>query len=335
MRKLFFVIPEFRGIITGGTLYDLQLGIALKENFIYQNNILINQQDSDIKISLKLKKIPTGSIICIDGLILSKLKNIINDLSTKFKVIILIHHPESMEESSSPFNKINNYLKERKVLNSNITIVAVSHYIKKELRKYLNKYTNIAVAHPGIDECFFNNTKISNKYNIISIGNIIPRKGYHNLIEAVHKVDLDWTLNIIGNFNINKSYYFKLKQKIIDLNLEKRVHFHGTVNKFEMLSLMEKSKVFVLPTLYEGFGMSLLEASIFGLKVITTDIPVLREALKGQQAIFVERNDNAWLSKSIKEGLISEKKHHQIYNKDIYTWKMTKNNFLRVYNEQK
>ena len=55
MRKLFFVIPEFRGIITGGTLYDLQLGIALKENFIYQNNILINQHDSDIKISLKLK----------------------------------------------------------------------------------------------------------------------------------------------------------------------------------------------------------------------------------------------------------------------------------------
>ena len=58
MKKIFFIIPYFEKSITGVTSYDINLGKSLKENFIYQKNIFIDPNATNIRIALLFNKIP-------------------------------------------------------------------------------------------------------------------------------------------------------------------------------------------------------------------------------------------------------------------------------------
>ena len=88
--------------------------------------------------------------------------------------------------------------------------------------------------------------------------------------------------------------------------------------------------IFVLPTRYEGFGISLLEAAVSGLKVITTNIPVLRESLKDQNVIFFEMDNVNDLSEKIQASLQESNSINKIQSKQLYGWKSTKTKFLLI-----
>ena len=77
-----------------------------------------------------------------------------------------------------------------------------------------------------------------------------------------------------------------------------------------------------MPSFYEGFGISLVEASALGLNVITSDLPVLREVLKGGQVCFVPANDVEKLSNAIESCLIEQPKINDSYLK-YYNWQNT------------
>ena len=333
MKKIFFIIPFFKKSITGGTSYDINLGKSLKENFIYQKNIFIDPNATNIRIALLFNKIPRGATVCVDGLLLPKIKNIISTLTQKFKIIILMHHPSSLENSSTPFANLTKYYSERIVLNSELIIVTVSHYIKNQLSKFLNKPIKIYVAEPGIDDRFFIKRENYLSSHVLTIGNVIPRKGYHILIDALQKIDCPWILNIIGDCNMNPKYFNFLKEKILKYQLQKKINFVGTLEKDEMIEYIKKSMIFVLPTRYEGFGISLLEAAVSGLRVITTNIPVLRESLKDQNVIFFEIDNVNDLSEKIQTSLQKSNSVDKIQSKQLYGWKSTKTKFLRVLNE--
>ena len=69
----------------------------------------------------------------------------------------------------------------------------------KIIRNISNVHQDISIAYPGIEKSYCNLVSTLNNNKMISIGNIIPRKGYHNLIEALRNIDGDWELNIVGN----------------------------------------------------------------------------------------------------------------------------------------
>ena len=79
---------------------------------------------------------------------------------------------------------------------------------------------------------------------MISIGNIIPRKGYHNLIEALRNIDGDWELNIVGNEKMNVKYYMMIKSKIERYKLGSKIKFTGQTDdsKIKELILSEKKR---------------------------------------------------------------------------------------------
>ena len=102
-----------------------------------------------------------------------------------------------------------------------------------------------------------------------------------------------------------------------------------------MLEYMRNSKIFVLPTLFEGYGMSLLEAAIMGIKVITTDLPVLRESLKGKNVQFIDHCKINNFSKAIEESLKQKPLSNKTIDKNIYSWKQTGKKFLEAINAKK
>jgi len=337
MKNFFFIIPNFNQRLTGGNIYDFNLIKELRSKHIPIKKIFVNikNRQSNLKIFSQLSNLPVGSTLCIDGLLAPHLKNNISVFCEKYKIILLIHHPTTQENSTHPLMNLKDYFLERKIFNKKLKIITVSNYIKKELRKYLNKFKEIYVAEPGIEEVFFSDYIKKDTNNILSIGNVIPRKGYHILIEALSKVPGDWHLHIIGDYTINEKYYKELTSKVKKFDLNKKIKFLGVVSREIMIEHMRNSKVFVLPTLFEGYGMSLLEAAIMGMKIITTDLPVLRESLKGKNVQFINhfRPDN--FSMAIVKSLNEKHSPNKKIDKQIYSWKQTGKKFLEAINAKK
>ena len=112
--------------------------------------------------------------------------------------------------------------------------------------------------------------------------------------------------------------------------LEDKITFLGSVETKTMLDYLQKSKLFILATHYEGFGMALLESSISGVKVITTDLPVLREVLKSRDVDFVEENNVKLLAETIEHNFNSHVSKSAPSSIGKYGWKRAARNFKMV-----
>ena len=144
------------------------------------------------------------------------------------------------------------------------------------------------------------------------------------------KLKFDWHLNIIGDYDIDKDYYQRLDLLIKDYRLEDKITFLGSVETKTMLDYLQKSKLFILATHYEGFGMALLESSISGVKVITTDLPVLREVLKSRDVDFVEENNIKSLAETIEHNFNRHVSKSASSSIEKYGWKRAARNFKMV-----
>ena len=106
---------------------------------------------------------------------------------------------------------------------------------------------------------------------IIYAGRLISHKNVNLLIEALMMVKREvpeLRTIIIGE----GPEYSKLKNLAIDLGLEKNIRFTGFLENYdEVVSLMKSSKVFVMPSTREGFGIAALEANACGLPLVTVN----------------------------------------------------------------
>lgn len=314
MREVYFIIPEFDNSITGGTLYDKNILLHLKKNRVLIKEVRVPYNISTISLHKKINIIPKRSDILLDGYLANKIKiKITNRLN------ILIHHPCSMEVSNNQMSNINLYLSERKAFNDAESLITVSKTMRKVLSKYLDTYKDICVAYPGIDRRFYNQQIDKESKNILSVGNVIPRKGYHILFEVLERVSEDWTLTIIGNYDMDRNYYEYLKKLIIKNKMKDRIKFLGSVKPAQMIAEIKKSKFFISLTEYEGFGMSIAECAAAGLEIITTDLPVLREVLSNYSIDFVDLKNLDNISKKINEKLSRDSVDVKSQN-TLYTW---------------
>ncbi len=314
MRKVYFIIPDFDCSITGGTLYDKNILLHLKKNHVLIKEVKVHYNINTISLHKKISSIPKGSVIILDGYLANKIKTKIAN-----RLNILIHHPCSLETSNNKMSDVNLYLSERKVFNDAESLITVSKTMRKVILKYLNTYKKVCVAYPGIDKIFCKQQINTDSKNILSVGNVIPRKGYHILIEALDRVTEEWTLSIIGNYEMDKNYYDYLNKLIIKNKMQDRVNFLGSLKSSQIIAEIKKSKFFISLTEYEGFGMSIAECAVAGLEIIVTDLPVLREVLGNYPVDFVDLKDLDDISKKI-----NEKLSHNLVNAKsknmLYTW---------------
>ncbi len=110
---------------------------------------------------------------------------------------------------------------------------------------------------------------------LISVGGLVERKGFHRMIEllpAILQKYQNLKYLIVGGPNPEGDWSERLRQQVIDLNLESVVRFLGTVPSIELKVPLSASDVFVLPTSNEGWANVFLEAMACGLPVVTTDV---------------------------------------------------------------
>lgn len=176
-------------------------------------------------------------------------------------------------------------------------IIAVSEFTRDELVRYYKnisrKITVIYNASSMNKSAAVTWDEIGKKYKlpvkyIFSLGTMQPRKNIPFLISAflefAKKVpDIDLVLS--GE----RSYHFDaVIDKILDCQpeLAKRIHFTGYINSTDLPEIYKNAQCFVSPSLYEGFGIPIVEAFNTETPVVCSDIPAYREVAKNAAKFF-------------------------------------------------
>lgn len=118
-------------------------------------------------------------------------------------------------------------------------------------------------------------------------GDNAVRKGMPDLIEAaprIHQRHPDVRFVIAGE---KGSYYPVLQQKVRELGAESYVEFPGAISVEQKIELMQRCKVYLQPTRFEGFGLAILEAMSCGAPVVTSPGGAVPEVV-GDAAVLVD-----------------------------------------------
>ena len=183
-------------------------------------------------------------------------------------------------------------------------IIAVSEDLKNDVQKFLDvSNEKISVIYSGLDERFFEQSqedsgKVLGKYDIskkyiLFLGTLEPSKNIVRLLKAFslfkqkqkqkNSGRFDYQLVLAGKRGWLAQEYHQI---IKDLGLVKDVVFTGYIIGDELVPLFRKSEFFVMPSLYEGFGMTVLEAFATETPAIVSRTASLPE-LAGDAAYFV------------------------------------------------
>ncbi|MBI2196519.1 glycosyltransferase family 4 protein [Candidatus Daviesbacteria bacterium] len=212
-------------------------------------------------------------------------------------------------------------------------IVTISEFSKGDIVKQygLNK-DKITVAYPGYDndkfkvqsaklevEVIKKRYKIGDNY-IIYIGTIQPRKNLIRLMEAFARVVQDVNgleLVVVGKTKGEGKQgwmYKDILQTPTDLGIEDKVKFLGFVPTEDLSSLLSGAVAFIQPSLWEGFGIPVVEAMACGVPVIVSNVSSLPEVV-GKAGLLVDPYSVDQIEQAIRT-IVSDKKLQQKYSKE-------------------
>ncbi len=146
--------------------------------------------------------------------------------------------------------------------------ICVSEGLKNAIEEKIGVFDNMMVVSNMINPCFQFYPSSNDHFVFLSIGSLIPRKGFGPLIKAFANVfkGTDVELKIAGEGMLKES----LKKLIIALGVEKQVIMLGQLSREETLNQYRKCNCFVLASKAETFGLVYREALAVGRPIIST-----------------------------------------------------------------
>jgi len=227
-----------------------------------------NNFNSPLTILLGLRDLPVIKTVHDAGFVLSNVLEIPH--------LVSIHGGDIYDPTKtlSPHNSDVMQKVVSRLLKSADQVVAQSSDIKSRAYDYYSlpnvdietiplPYESVSFDKLGVDELGLD----ENKTYIVSIGRLVKRKGYKYLIESIATLPTEIELLLIGDGPEEE----RLRRLADDLGVLSRIEFLGHVSEKNKFNYLDKSSVFVMSSLHEGFGIVLQEAMQVGLPIVTTD----------------------------------------------------------------
>ena len=195
--------------------------------------------------------------------------------------LIFVHYPELYK----PIDRKIYLYKFKKAAQMADKVVAISEQTKKDIVKFLKiPEKKIEVIYQGCHQVFKEQAgdalidRLKNKYNlpdrfILNVGTIEERKNIFSVVKAIK--DTDYQLVIVGR---KTPYAQKIEAYIKINNMQSQVHFLEGLPLDELAALYQMADIFVYPSIYEGFGIPIIEALYSKTPVITNKYGVFKEA---------------------------------------------------------
>jgi len=197
-------------------------------------------------------------------------------------------------------------------------VVVISESTKKDVVRFYGKSDrDVIVCYPGFEkESRIMNQEsrieeVKKRYHIqreyiIAIGTLQPRKNYERLIQAfanLKKTGIKEQLVIVGKKGWLYEPIYELVKK---LGMEKDIIFTGYIGDEEQDLLLTNSRFYILASLYEGFGIPILEAQSIGSPCVLSNVSSIPE-VAGDSALFFNPEDTKEIELKMREMLVNEK----------------------------
>lgn len=221
------------------------------------------------------------------------------------------------------------------------TFIAVSEWTKRELDSYMHRYnlkSKIHVIYEACNPAFrqFPKNKDKKEHYFLCMGDFSPRKNISRILKAFSefqkRVKKSYRLKIIVSTHSPVNDFVKHAK---ELGVELYVDIHENVPLRELIELYNDALVFVYPSLYEGFGIPILEAMACGCPVITSNYGAVRE-VAGEAALLVNPEDTQDIFRAMHDILENKKITYALRQAGLerarqFSWEQTARKTLSVY----
>lgn len=292
-----FAIPGNLSAPTGGYAYARQLLELLPQFGVQPHHLQLSSaypkpSEDDITATRRtFGQLHPDTPLIIDGLAYGGMPPLlVNDIVQP--VIALVHHPLAYETGLSTAEKRRYLAFERHALAHAQHVVVTSPMTKRLLiQEYAVADGKITVAEPGTKPALRAQGSGS-PLRLLAVGAVVPRKGYDVLVEALTNLqNEDWHLSIVGATDRDHKCTTELREAIMKSGRRAHITLVGPVDERELQRHYASADIFVMPSLFEGYGMALTEAIAHGLPIVSTTGGAVAETVPDAAALKVAPGD--------------------------------------------
>jgi glycosyltransferase involved in cell wall biosynthesis len=284
LTSVLFVVPGDPEQKTGGYRYVQRVVAGLRDNGVdaviagLRGRFPVPDRMAGASMDSMLKDLPDDSVVVLDGLAMGGLPDVVAKHASRLRIVSLVHH--ALADETGLTQELLDWLfqVERRALSKVAGVITTSGHTAQRLKDYDVPATAIRVVEPGADTIAGTGNETpplrapGRTINLLCVAHLSPRKAQHHLVEALSDLrDFSWHCTLAGSLDRDENYTHKLRGIITNLGLEHRVSLVGELDDTELASAYREADAFVLPSVYEGYGMVIDEAIAAGLPVITTD----------------------------------------------------------------
>lgn len=315
---IYFAIPGDINKLTGGYGYDRRLLAELKQigmniqhlplanSFPQANRAVLADTE------LQLAQLPDNSVVVIDGLAFGVMDDIAQRHAQRLILIALCHHPLALENGLDDERAESLHTQEQRALACARAVIVTSDNTARILQQgFAVPEHKISVAVPGTDKQSFAPCS-GNPPVLLTVATLTQRKAHDVLIDALARIaHLPWQARFVGGDKFDVHWANYLREKVAAHSLRERIHFVGNVA--DLSREYTQADLFVLPSLFEGYGMAFAEALSFGLPIIAARTGAVPDLVPESAGILVPPADVAALANSLEKllGNASQRKQLQ------------------------
>ncbi len=255
-------------------------------NSIRQNLSMLGILDRINGKTIIFEDISSSSDLFIFNLIVRHSRGLLGKKIRIVPIVHLVYAPLAEEGIKRSIKS----LEERIFLNSSDRIIVNSEFTKRSVQSLLRGKKNMVIAYPGLNvssaekggksgkvrQIGKDTSKDPENLHLLFVGYITPRKGVDTLVESFKILVKDYgidnlILDMVGDASRSPDLLAGIERYCQDAGIQDRVKFHGRVSEERLEELYSLADIFVFPSVWEGFGMVLIEAMHNRLPIVTTD----------------------------------------------------------------
>lgn len=311
MRPLVLIVPGRLDTLTGGYGYDRRIVAGLRARgwavTVHELEGAFPMPDASAReqAARVLAAVPDGAILLVDGLALGVLPDEVAPHAARLHLVALVHHPLAEETGIEARVAVQLARTERRALRFARCVVVTSAATAAMMGAYGVTPDRVRVVTPGTDPAPLARGSRDAALQLLCVAGLVPRKGHEVLFRALAAVpSADWRLTCVGSLEREPGTVARLRALVAAEGLESRVSFPGELEGEALAACYDAADLFVLPTLFEGYGMVVAEALARGLPVVATGTGAIPELIGDGAGIVVEPGDAAALSAALSRVIV-------------------------------
>jgi hypothetical protein len=305
---LYFAIPGNIESLTGGYAYARCLLAALHvRNYAVEHVVLPASfpapSTNDLAVTdAILAALPDGACVLVDGLAFGAMDGLAQRHAKRLTLIALCHHPLALETGLASAEAQALHDSEQAALAAATAVVVTSNTTGTLLvNDFAVSPAKLVVALPGTEPQTLAACS-GNPPVLLTVATLTRRKAHDVLIAALATLaHLPWTARFAGGMEFDPEWARQLQQQVENCGLMNRIQFIGAVTDPRVE--YRNADLFVLPSLYEGYGMVFAEALAFGLPIVGTHAGAVPEVVPSSAGILVAPADVQGLADALHQVL--------------------------------